>query len=275
MRYLFFGDVVGRPGRTALCAQLPQIKAQMGADAVIVNAENAAGGVGLTAKIADEIFAAGADCITLGNHAWDQGEMRKHIQRDPRIVRAANMAESEPGLGVYDFQLGDKLRVSVIQALGRVFMAPGVSNPLLAVQALLDEGRQVGPGQVTVVDFHAEASSEKNIMGHFLDGKVTSVTGTHTHAPTADTWIMPGGTAYQGDLGMCGDYNSVIGAQAELLMPFYLDESPRMKFEVAMGEPTLCGICVDACERTGLATRAQPFRIGGVLGQTLASAADQ
>jgi len=267
MRVLIFGDVFGRPGRNALCAQLPELRDRHKADFVVVNAENAAGGVGLSVSIANELFSAGADCLTLGNHCWDQVEMRRHIEKDDRIVRPVNLLAGEPGKGVKDFQLGNT-RISVMQAMGQVFMQDGLTNPFTAVDDLLAEGRTIGEGQITLLDFHGEATSEKMALAHYLDGRVSSVTGTHTHIPTADTRIFPGGTAYQTDLGMCGDYHSVIGSKAEGVMPYYLGERPNMRFSVAMGEPTLCGMALVIDEATGQAQTADPIRIGGVLGQT-------
>lgn len=266
MRVLIFGDVFGRPGRRALCAQLSDLRLHYQADFVVVNAENAAGGVGLTRTIADELFGAGADCLTLGNHCWDQAEMRRHIEREDRIIRPTNLPDGEPGKGVKDFYVGS-VRISVIQAMGTVFMQPGLSNPFTAVDALVADGRTIGDGQITLVDFHGEATSEKIAMAHHLDGRVSSVTGTHTHIPTADTRIFPGGTAYQTDLGMCGDYHSVIGSQAEGVIPYYLGERPNMRFSVAMGEPTLCGILLSIDDTTGQTQSADPIRVGGVLRQ--------
>lgn len=267
MRILIFGDVYGRPGRTKLCAELPRMRERYRADFVVVNAENAAGGVGLTISIADELFHAGADCLTLGNHCWDQPELRGHIQRDQRILRPINMAETEPGLGVQDFEVG-AVRISVIQAMGRVFMPEGLDNPFKAIDGALNAGRHIAAGQITLVDFHAEATSETAALAHYLDGRVTSVTGTHTHVPTADARVFPGGTAFQTDLGMCGDYHSIIGSKAEGLIPFYLDERLSMRFGVAMGEPTLCGVVLECDINSGRALAIEPLRVGGVLSQT-------
>ena len=267
MRILLFGDIYGRPGRDAMIAALPDLKQRFQADFVSINAENAAGGTGLTEKIANALFDAGADCLTLGNHSWDQVEMRKHIQRDDRIVRPANLPDGEPGLGVKDFQIGD-MQVSVIQVMGQVFMHGQLNNPFVTADKLVSEGREIGRGQITLVDFHAEATSEKNALGQFLDGRVSSVTGTHTHVPTADTWIMPGGTLFQSDLGMCGDYNSIIGSRSAGIIPFFLGTQPNMRFQVSKGPVTICGMFLECDDDSGKTLRAEPIRIGGVLSQT-------
>lgn len=267
MRLAFFGDVVGKPGRTAVTDHLPALKRALALDFVVVNAENAAGGFGLTEAIAEDFFNAGADCLTLGDHAWDQREMLGYIDREPRLLRPLNYPAqaAAPGRGASLFTTSDGRRVGVVQIQGNAFMRQTLENPFLSVDAALAE---LALGQVSdalVVDIHCEATSEKMAMGHYCDGRASLVVGSHTHVPTADTMILPRGTAYQTDAGMCGDYNSVIGMRADISLYRFETQMPGERYQPALGEGTLAGVFVETDDRTGLATRIEPLRVGGRL----------
>lgn len=261
MRLLFVGDVVGRSGRAVLLAELPKLRAALALDAVIVNAENAAGGYGLTAAIADEFLAAGADVLTMGNHVWDQRELIGHIAREPRIVRALNLAPGTPGRGVAEIRTARGQRILVLQVLGRLFMALA-DDPFRALDAELARHALGGTAQAIVVDLHAEATSEKLALAHHLDGRVSLVVGTHTHVPTADARVLAGGTGYITDLGMTGDYDSVIGMDKVVSLQKWRSDLPVARLAPAMGEAMLCGVFLETDDRTGLARRVEPVRVG-------------
>jgi metallophosphoesterase (TIGR00282 family) len=267
MRLLFLGDVVGRTGRDAVIAHMPRIKAELDPDIVVVNAENAAGGYGVTVKIAAEFFEAGVDVLTLGNHTWDQKELVGTIDQQPRIIRPLNYPEGTPGRGFVLLQARGGRKILVVNALARLFMEPQ-DDPFAAVDRVL-RAHRLGPGGVDaiLVDFHGEATSEKMIMGHFLDGRVSLVVGTHSHVPTADHMILPGGTAYMTDAGMCGDYDSAIGMKKEIAMAKMVRKLPTERLSPAEGEGTVCGVYVETDDRSGLATRIEPLRLGGRLSQ--------
>jgi metallophosphoesterase (TIGR00282 family) len=256
---------MGRAGRAAIDSGLPRLRAELRLDFVVVNAENATSGAGLSADHARAILTAGADVITLGDHAFDQKDMLSFIEAEPRIIRPLNFAKVAPGRGarVYDAPQGRK--VLVAQALGQVFMKRPFDDPFSALDATLRAHPMGGMVQASLIDIHAEATSEKMAIGHFCDGRASIVVGTHTHVPTADTMILTGGTAYQSDAGMCGDYDSVIGMdKAEPLRRFITGMS-RDRFTPAEGPATLSGLYVETDDRTGKATRAQAFRDGGRL----------
>src|SRR5690554_4184660 len=215
MRLLFLGDVVGRGGRRAITDMLPRLRADWGLDFVVVNGENATGGMGLSGDHARAIFAAGADCVTLGDHSFDQKDMLQAIEAEPRIIRPLNFAKNAPGRGARVFSDARGRKVLVAQALGQVFMKRPFDDPFSALDATLRANLLGGAVQAAIVDIHCEATSEKMGVGHFCDGRASLVVGTHTHVPTADAQILPGGTAYLSDAGMCGDYNSVIGMEKE------------------------------------------------------------
>ena len=261
MRLLFVGDVVGRSGRAVLLAELPKLRAALALDAVIVNAENAAGGYGLTASIADEFLTAGADVLTMGNHVWDQRELIGHIAREPRIVRALNLAPGTPGRGVAEIRTARGQRILVLQVLGRLFMALA-DDPFRALDAELARHALGGTVQAIIVDIHAEATSEKLALAHHLDGRVSLVVGTHTHVPTADHRVLAGGTGYITDLGMTGDYDSVIGMDKQGSLQKWRSDLPGQRLTPAMGEAMLCGVVVETDDRTGLARRIEPVRVG-------------
>ncbi|WP_038036761.1 TIGR00282 family metallophosphoesterase [Thermopetrobacter sp. TC1] len=265
MRILFLGDVVGRAGRRAVIDALPGLRAQLKADFVIVNGENAAGGFGITEAICAELFDAGADVITTGNHAFDQREVLSYLEREPRLLRPLNLPPEVPGRGSGLFETQDGRRVLVLAPMGQVSMHPLPDNPFLAVDREL-AACPLGEGaDAIVVDMHAEATSEKMAMGHFCDSRVSLVVGTHTHVPTADEHILPGGTAYITDAGMCGDYNSVIGMEKDEPLNRFVHRLARGRFSPAMGEVTICGILVETDDRTGLAQKIGALRQGGRL----------
>jgi metallophosphoesterase (TIGR00282 family) len=261
LRILYVGDVVGRSGRAILLEELPRLRAGLELDAAIVNGENAAGGYGITAAIAGEFFAAGADAITMGNHVWDQKELIAHVDREPRIVRPLNLAPGAPGRGVAELRTARGQRLVVIQVLGRLFMGL-VDDPFRALDAELRRHALGGTAQAIVVDVHAEATSEKTALGHHLDGRVSLVAGTHTHIPTADARILPGGTGYVTDLGMTGDYDSVIGMDKAGSLQRWRGGLPGQRLAPAAGGAMLCAVYLETDDRTGLARRIEPVRLG-------------
>ncbi len=260
LKLLFLGDIVGRSGREAVLARLPEIKQRLEPDIIIINAENAAGGFGTTVKIGRELLAAGAHVLTNGNHVWDQKEFLSAIDSEPRWLRPINLPSSNPGRGFYIHQLADGRRIMVVNALGRVFMDL-YDDPFAALDALLEQ-HKLGQNLAAIfVDFHADATSEKMAMAHYLDGRVSAVVGTHTHCPSADAQIFNGGTAYQSDAGMCGDYNSVIGFSPVVPIVKFTKGLNVDKKSSAEGEATVCGVWVEVGQN-GLATRIAPLRIG-------------
>ncbi len=263
MRILFLGDVVGRSGREAVCERLPALKALHRLDAIIVNGENAAGGFGLTPEIFEDFVKAGADVVTVGDHLWDQEKLTPRLNQESRLVRAANYPSGTPGRGITEIALPGGKKLAVMQLMGQVFMKDNLDNPFRAAEEALKPYRLGGNIHAIIVDMHAEATSEKCAMGHFLDGKVSAVIGSHTHIPTHDARILPGGTAYQTDAGMCGDYQSVIGFEpAEPLQQFVHKRKVRMK--PAMGPATLCGAIIETDDKTGKALNIQILREGGI-----------
>ncbi len=268
MRLLFLGDVVGRSGRDAITARLPGLVATYGFDIVIINGENASHGRGLTEGHFGELKAAGADVVTLGDHAFDQRDTLTYIEREPTLVRPINMAPGTPGRGAALVETRGGYRVLVINAQGRVFMEP-IDDPFRAVEAAVAACPLGEQADAVVVDFHTEATSEIQAMGHFLDGRVSLVVGTHTHIPTADHRILRGGTALMADAGMCGDYDSVIGVDADEPLNRFLTGVPQGRFTPAEGEATLCGVAIETDPATGLVKRLSAVRIGGGLAQSL------
>ncbi|KAB7740801.1 metallophosphoesterase [Parvibaculum sedimenti] len=267
MKLLFLGDIVGRAARDAIISDLPGLRADLDADFVVVNGENAAGGFGITAQICEELFDAGVDVVTLGNHAWDQREALVHIERESRLIRPVNFPKGTPGRGAHLFETAKGERVLVINAMGRVFM-DALDDPFAAIERELDACPLGEVADAILVDFHGEATSEKMAMGHFCDGRASLVVGTHSHVPTADAQVLPGGTAYQTDAGMCGDYNSVIGMEKDEPLNRFLSKIPSGRFQPALGPATLCGVFVETDAR-GLASRIEPVRIGGRLKRAL------
>ncbi len=265
MRLLFVGDVLGRAGRNAVTALLPDLRRRWALDCVVVNGENAAGGFGITEAICAEILEAGADCVTLGNHSFDQREALVFIARQPRLIRPMNYPKGTPGNGTALVETPGGGRVLVANVLGRIFM-DAMDDPFAAVEDALDACPLGQVCDAAIIDVHAEATSEKQALGHFLDGRASLVVGTHTHVPTADYQILPGGTAYMSDAGMTGDYESVIGMDKEEPVRRMTRKVPGGRFEPAIGPATLCGVAVET-DASGRAVRIAPVRIGGRLSQ--------
>ena len=265
MRILFLGDVVGRSAREAVIKQIPEIRRNFSLDFVIVNGENAAGGFGITEKICEDFFSSGIDCITTGNHVWDQKELFDYIKDENRLLRPINYPEETPGKGfeIFPNQLG---RVLVVNVMGRLFME-SLDDPFNAIEKVLDENPLGITCDAIIIDIHSETTSEKTAMVHFCDGRVSLVVGTHTHIPTADHQILPYGTAYQTDAGMCGDYDSVIGMEKTEPIRRFVEKTPGGRFNPAQGSPTLCGVIVETSP-DGLSEAIEPFRLGGILSQT-------
>jgi metallophosphoesterase (TIGR00282 family) len=256
MRVLVVGDVTGSPGRMVLAQVISRLQREQRIDFSVVNAENAAAGRGITLKLADELFAAGVDVITMGDHVWDQKEMVSGIERQPNIIRPANFAPNCPGRGVVHVTTPHGV-VTVMQFIGRVFMKP-YDCPFRAADRLLSEP---GIGKITIVDFHAEATSEKIVFGRYLDGRVSAVLGTHTHVQTADEVVLPGGTAYLTDLGMTGVTDSAIGRQLEPVTQTFVSGMPA-KFDMAKGDPVLHGVVLDIDPQTGRSKKIIRIREG-------------
>ncbi|HVO00635.1 MAG TPA: TIGR00282 family metallophosphoesterase [Candidatus Cybelea sp.] len=271
MRLLFCGDLVGRSGRDVVIERLPALRRDLALDLVVANGENAAGGFGITQKICDELYAAGVDCITTGNHVWDQKETVAFIGGDPRLLRPINFPAGTPGKGSGVYQTARGKKVLVANLMGRLFMDP-LDDPFQAADQLLKTYRMGGNVDAILIDFHGEATSEKMAMGHFLDGKVSLVVGTHTHVPTADQMILSGGTAYLTDAGMCGDYDSVIGMEKQTPIARFTKKLPTERLSAAMGPGTLCGLYVETDDASGLARRVEPVRLGGKLSQAMPKA---
>jgi len=264
MRILFIGDVVGRAGRNVVSERLAGLIAKWKLDLVVLNGENSAGGFGITEAIYQEFVDAGCDVVSGGNHSWDQREALVFIERAPKLIRPINYPHGTPGRGLAMVEARNGARVLVINAMGRIFMDP-LDDPFAAVERELAVCALKEAADAIVIDFHAEATSEKQAFAHFVDGRASLVVGTHTHAPTADHRILPGGTAFISDVGMTGDYESVIGMNKEEPLARFLRKIPQSKFEPASGPATLCGIAVETDDATGLARRVAPVRLGGKL----------
>lgn len=270
MRLLFLGDLVGRSGRQAATDVLPGLVERHSIDFVIVNGENAAAGFGITEEILQDVLDAGADVVTTGNHVWDQRDTLVYIERQDRLLRPLNFPQGAPGRGANLFTARNGARVLVMNAMGRVFM-DSLDDPFLAVERVLDATPLGQVADAIVIDMHAEATSEKQALAHFVDGRATLVVGTHTHVPTADHQILPGGTAYMSDAGMCGDYDSVLGMEKDEPISRFLRKIPSGRFTPASGDATVCGVAVEVDDATGLATAIEPVRLGGRLARALPS----
>ena len=267
MRCLFLGDVMGRAGRRAITENLPRLREEWRLDFVVVNGENASNGMGLSGEHARLLLGAGVDCLTLGDHAFDQKDMLQFIENEPRIVRPLNFAKGAPGRGYRLFNAPGGRKVLVLQVLGQVFMKRAFDDPFSAVEKVLKSHPRGGLAQAIIVDVHCEATSEKMAMGHFCNGKASLVVGTHTHVPTGDAQILEGGTAYLTDAGMCGDYDSVIGMEKTEPMRRFITGMPKSRFTPANGEATLSGVFVETDDRTGAAKAVKMIRVGGRLEQ--------
>lgn len=264
MRLLFLGDIVGRSGRSAVIERLPVLRRRLAADFVVANGENAAHGFGITARIAEDLYAAGVDCITTGNHVWDQREILAYIDTDRRLLRPLNYPSGTPGRGVGVYATPDGRQVMVVNAMARLFM-DAIDDPFAAIDRALADVAMPRTVDAVIVDFHGEATSEKMAMGHFLDGRVSLVVGTHSHVPTADAMILVGGTAYQTDAGMTGDYDSVIGMHKDAPIARFVSKLPSERLQPAEGAATVCGVLVETDDASGLARRVAPIRAGGRL----------
>ena len=264
MNILFCGDVVGRSGRDAIVQHLPDLRRRLALDFVIVNGENAAHGFGITEKICAELYGAGADVITTGNHVWDQREIIGYVDSDPRLLRPVNYPAGTPGRGSGVYEAPRGRRVLVVNVMSRLFMDP-LDDPFPAAEQLVRTHPLGSVADAIVIDIHGEASSEKMAMAHVLDGRVSLVVGTHTHVPTADAQLLPKGTAYQTDAGMCGDYDSVIGMQKGPAIERFIRKMPGERLSPAAGEADLCAVYVETDDATGLAQYVAPLRMGGRL----------
>ena len=266
MNLLFLGDIVGKPGRDVVHAELARLKQSLKLDFVIANGENAAGGFGLTRAIAEEFFSIGVDVISTGNHWADQKEILAYIDTEDRILRPANYPLGTPGRGanLYQTPAGSLLLINV---MGRVFM-DALDDPFASVEAQISACRLREGADAIVVDIHAEATSEKMAMGHFCDGRASLVVGTHSHIPTADAQILPGGTAFQADAGACADYDSVIGMDKVEPVQRFIRKMATQRYAPATGPATLCGVFIQT-GANGLATRIDPVRVGGRLKPSL------
>ncbi|MGB6780514.1 MAG: TIGR00282 family metallophosphoesterase [Terracidiphilus sp.] len=263
MNILFVGDIFGSAGRKIVAEHIGHVREAHGVELTIVNVENAAGGFGVTPQIAGDIFNMGADVLTTGNHVWDKKELLDYLavpadsqERARRILRPINMHAGLPGYGVYQGTTASGVAYAVVDLMGKVFMA-GTDDPFHAI----DEALKTIAAKIIVVDFHGEATSEKVAMGWHLDGRVTAVLGTHTHVPTADERVLPGGTAYQTDVGMSGPYDSVIGVQTDLVLHRFRTGLTG-KFEAAKGNPKMCAALIGCDEQTGRATSIQRIMLG-------------
>ena len=268
MRLLFLGDVMGRAGRAAIAERLPKLREAWKLDFVVVNGENASNGMGLTAEHAKGILEAGADVVTLGDHAFDQKDMLTFIETEPRIIRPLNFAKQAPGRGAGLFADRRGRKVLVTQVLGQVFMKRPFDDPFSAMDAVLRKHPLGGQAQAVLVDVHCEATSEKMAMGHFCDGRASMVVGTHTHVPTGDAQVLPKGTGYLTDAGMCGDYDSVIGMDKVEPMRRFVTGMTKDRFTPAMGAVTVSGVYIETDDATGRATRIEMVRQGGRLEQS-------
>jgi hypothetical protein len=267
VKILFVGDIFGSAGRHIAHEHIPHLLETHAVDLLIINGENAAGGFGLTPAIAEELFDLGAHVITTGNHIWDKKEIFEYIAgpansqaRGRRVIRPANYAHGTPGFGFYEGMLPNGPAYAVINLQGRVFMS-SCDDPFRKADDLLTQIRESSGARVILVDFHAEATSEKVALGWYLDGRVTAVLGTHTHIPTADERVLPNGTAFQTDVGMSGPYDSVIGVETDMVLKRFLTGMPG-KFEAAKGNPKLCATLIDCDGATGRARAVQRIMLG-------------
>jgi metallophosphoesterase (TIGR00282 family) len=267
MKILFLGDVMGRSGRTAIAQRLPKLRDEWKLDFVVVNSENATNGAGLSGSHAKAILEAGADCITLGDHAFDQKDMLQYIEQEPRIIRPLNFAKTAPGKGARVFNTRAGRKIMVAQVLGQVFMKRAFDDPFSALDAALRTHPLGGVVSASLIDIHCEATSEKMAIGHFCNGRASAVIGTHTHVPTADAMVMGGGTAYLTDAGMCGDYDSVIGMDKTEPLRRFVTGMVKERFQPANGEATLSGALIETDDATGKAKSIQMIRHGGRLAQ--------
>ncbi len=264
MKILVCGDVVGRSGREVIEEKIPELRKKENLDFVVVNGENAAGGFGITKKICENFYKHGVDVITSGNHIWDQQEILGFIEEDLRLLRPENYSKNSPGRGFCLYKISDGTQIVVINVMCRLFM-DSIDDPFEALKNVIEKVSHESNNPIILVDVHGEATSEKMCIGHFLDGKVTAVFGTHTHIPTSDLHIMERGTFYISDLGMCGDYNSVLGMQKEVAISRFVNKHKKIRLETANGNATLCGILLDVDKKTRKVKNFKQIKIGGIL----------
>ncbi|MBL0848943.1 MAG: TIGR00282 family metallophosphoesterase [Candidatus Liberibacter ctenarytainae] len=269
MRLLFLGDIVGKTGRSIVYETLPKLIRDFKLDFVIANGENSAGGFGITEKILCEMIDAGIDVVTTGNHVWDKRESLIFSQRHHQFLRPANYPPNTPGNGSGLYHAKNGALVLVANLMGRVFMNPILDDPFREAENILNMCPLKEQADVIVFDFHAETTSEKQCFAHFVDRQASLVVGTHTHIPTADAQILDGGTGYMSDAGMCGDYNSSIGLDKDEPINRFITQIPRNRFVVAEGPATLCGVCAEISDLTGLTEKITPVRIGARLQEIL------
>ncbi|MCH2037299.1 MAG: TIGR00282 family metallophosphoesterase [Rickettsiales bacterium] len=270
MKLLFLGDVVGKSGRNVVREQLPPLRTQLKPDFVIINGENASGGNGINQRDCNLLLESGADIITSGNHIWDRNETLPLLDSKIPLLRPHNFPDDAPGSGIKVIESAKGYKLLVMNLQAQLYMSHTLDDPFKAASSILKNYILKRNIDAIFIDFHGEASSEKMAMGHFLDGRVSMVVGTHTHIPTADHQILPKGTAYQTDAGMCGDYHSVIGFHPDVAVKRFIDK--RKVYErpsVANGPATMCGTFVKINDKTGLATSIEPIRVGGTLAESL------
>jgi metallophosphoesterase (TIGR00282 family) len=267
MKVLFCGDIVGRSGREAVTKNVPRLRRDWALDFVVANGENAAAGFGITGKICAELHNAGVDCITTGNHVWDQRDIIPYIAQDKRLLRPVNYPPGTPGWGANLFETPRGHKIVIMNVMCRLFM-DAIDDPFRTIDAELAKYALGRSANCILVDVHGEATSEKQSMGHHCDGRVSAVLGTHSHIPTADSWILPGGTAYQTDVGMCGDYDSVIGMKKDGAVQRFIRKVPGERLAPADGEGTMCAALLETDDKTGLARSIRPVRMGGRLPPT-------
>ena len=266
MRILFLGDVVGRNARKTVLSNLANLKSKYHIDFTIVNVENAADGRGVTPKIADDFLNTGVDVLTTGNHVWDKREIINYISQESRLLRPINMPEGTPGNGKKEILIKNGTKILVLNAMANLFMPKNESVFQTLDKTLMNISLGTDYNAI-ILDLHGEATSEKMAVGHYFDGKISMIVGTHTHIPTADYQILPNGTAYQTDIGMCGDYDSVIGMEKKGAISRFFSKKSFLK--VAKGEITICGSIVEIDDKTGKALKISPLRMGGRLSSTV------
>ena len=266
MKLLVCGDVVGKSGRNIVEKFLPMLKKNKEIDFIVLNGENAAGGFGINKNICEYFYDLGVDVITSGNHIWDQKDIISHIEKDNRLLRPQNYPIDTPGKGFGIFSTNSGINIAVINIMCRLFME-AIDDPFRTLEELLDRLKNLGNKLAIIVDVHGEATSEKMAIGHFLDGKVTAVVGTHTHVPTADLQILEKGTFFQTDLGMCGDYDSVVGMNKLISLKRFRNKHLKIRHQPAEGEATFCGVLLDINKNTLKVDNFEQLLLGGKLGK--------
>jgi len=261
MKILFIGDIVGKASRKKIKEIIPTLKSKYNTDMIIANGENATSGYGLSKKDAEELFSSGLDLLTLGNHAWDQRDMLSYIEENPKIIRALNYPDGVPGKGYYKFELLNGKKIIVVQVMLRLFMNLSLDDPFKSIIEFLQKEKLGSTCDAIIIDMHGEATSEKKAFGYYVDGQVSAVLGTHTHVPTADSVILPKGTAYQTDVGMSGDYNSIIGFDINNpIHGFVKGYRAEGRFTPATENITICGALIEIDINTGLAKNITPIQ---------------